>query len=93
MNTRLVLVGAILFSLLLFGCVNPPKENNGQTGAGSTSGTGTTGTQTSGNSAGGNGGQVVVVGGTTSGGMSDPSKCNNLPPQQMADCLDKSMGN
>jgi hypothetical protein len=87
MNTKLVLLGAILFSLLLFGCVNPPNANDGQTGTG----TGTTGT--SGNTAGGSGGQIVDVGGTTSSGMSDPSKCNNLPPQQMADCLEESMGN
>jgi len=86
MNTKLVLLGVVLFSLLLFGCVNPPKGNEGQTGT-----TGTTGT--GGNTAGGSGGEVVVVGGTTSGGMSDPSKCNNLPPQEMADCLDASMGN
>jgi hypothetical protein len=85
MNTKLVLIGAVLFSLILFGCVNPPKGNEGNTG--------TTGTQTGGNTAGGSGGEVVVVGGTTSGGMSDPSKCNNLPPQQMADCLEQSMGN
>ena len=89
MNTKLILIGAILFSLLLFGCVNPPKGNDGNTGTG----TGSTGTQTGGNTAGGSGGEIVVVGGTTSGGMSDPSKCNNLPPQQMADCLQESMGN
>lgn len=88
MNTKLVLLGAILFCLLLFGCVNPPKANDGSTGTGTQTGTGS-----SGNTAGGSGGEVVVVGGTTSGGMSDPSKCNNLPPQQMADCLEQSMGN
>lgn len=88
MNKKLVLLGAILLCLLLFGCVNPPKANDG---TGST-GTQTTGSTGSGSTAGGNGGEVVVVGGTT-GGMSDPSKCNNLPPQEMADCLEQSMGN
>ena len=41
----------------------------------------------------GNGGQIVVVQQNNSGGMSDPGKCRNLPPQQMADCLSQSMGN
>ncbi|MEM4272403.1 MAG: hypothetical protein QXH30_02340 [Candidatus Bilamarchaeaceae archaeon] len=77
-----------MFSLLLSGCVDLHKANEG---GGSMGGTGSTGTQT-GNTAGGSGGEVVVVGGTTSGGMSDPSKCRNLPPQQMADCLEQSMG-
>jgi len=38
------------------------------------------------------GDEVVVVQENHTGGMSDPSKCNNLPPQQMADCLEHAMG-
>lgn len=78
MGKKLVLLGAILFSLLLFGCVTSPQGNEDDAG---------------GNTAGGSGGDIVDVGGTTSSGMSNPDKCRGLPPAQMADCLEEVMGN
>ncbi len=80
-------LGAIFLSLLLAGCCITPPPGTGGTGTTGQTGNGGVGSGQTG------GGDTVVVTNTTSHGMSDPSKCNNLPPQQMADCLEQSMGN
>ena len=78
MNLRILLL--LVLAASLFGCCITPPETKGGSGGLGTGGTGTAG------------GDVIVVEHNTSGGMSDPSKCRNLPPQQMADCLEQSMG-
>lgn len=75
----------VLAVSLLFGCTIPKANDGGNHDTG-------TGGQGSGGDA-GQGGEVIVVQEEhSSGGMSDPSRCNNLPPQQMADCLEQAMG-
>jgi|GEM_PF-6324227 len=80
------LIAVFIVLLLLSGCICPATGGAENPGNGAVSGS------TAGGSA--NGGGVVVVTQNTSGsgGMSDPSKCRNLPPQEMADCLQNSMG-
>jgi hypothetical protein len=76
----------ILVGALLLGCPLTKDAGDGSTGTASgdvDGGAGSDGT-------GGGGGTDIVQ--QNSSGMSDPSKCNNLPPQQMADCLEQSMG-
>lgn len=75
----------ILVGALLLGCPLIKDAGNGS----SATGGGNAGGDSSGT--GGAGGAIDVQKNNT--GMSDPSKCNNLPPQQMADCLDEAMGN
>ncbi|MDD5171665.1 MAG: hypothetical protein PHF60_01365 [Candidatus ainarchaeum sp.] len=86
-------LGLIVAFMVLAGCCITPPGNEGTGSTGQTGNEDIDQGQTGGNVAGDSGGEIVDVGGTTSGGMSDPSKCNNLPPQQMADCLEESMGN
>ncbi len=79
----LLLIGLFCF-VLLSGCICPLMDGGNTNGNNlSNSNTETTGDST-----------IVIVdsGNTNNGGMSDPSKCRNLPPQQMADCLEKAMG-
>lgn len=79
-----ILAAIVFCAAILFGCcINPPTSDGG--GIDTLGHNDQTGQ--------GEGGQIIVVQQNASGGMSDPSKCNNLPPQQMADCLSQSMGN
>jgi hypothetical protein len=79
MDLKILLL--LVLALSLFGCcIAPPETKGGSEGSTIVNG-------------GTSGGDTVVVEYNTSGGMSDPSKCRNLPPQQMADCLEQSMGN
>jgi len=85
--TELKIFGIMIAVFLLSGCLCPATQElggNAQTG-GDTAGDGSTG----GGSA--NGDSVIIE--QNNGGMSDPGKCNNLPPELMADCLEKAMGN
>jgi hypothetical protein len=77
----MVLVGA-----LLLGCPLTKDADNG--GTGTNGGDGGAGTDSSGTTD--VGGTIVVQ--ENNSGMSDPSRCNNLPAEQMADCLEQSMG-
>jgi len=79
------ILAIILVGALLLGCPLTKDADNGGTGTGS----GDAGTDSSGTT--NVGGTIIVQENNT--GMSDPSKCNNLPPQQMADCLEEAMGN
>jgi hypothetical protein len=79
------LLTIILAGALLLGCPLTKDAGNGSTGTGG----GGVGTDYSGTT---NVGGTIVVQENNSG-MSDPSKCNNLPAQQMADCLEQSIGN
>ncbi|NYZ74509.1 hypothetical protein H0O00_05170 [Candidatus Micrarchaeota archaeon] len=82
---------AILFAfIILAGCCITPPPGTGGTG---TTGQGTGDGYVEYGTGGDTGGDVIVVDNSGSHGMSDPSKCNNLPPQQMADCLEQAMGN
>ena len=76
---RIFLILAL--GILLAGC--PATKDMNESGGGSdiTSDSGT------------GGGDTIVIVQQNNSGMSDPSKCNNLPPGAMADCLEQSMGN
>jgi len=85
-------LGMLLAFIFLAGCCITPPPGTG--------GTGTTGQDDGfidqgqdGGTGGDTGGDVVVVDNSGSGGMSDPSKCRNLPIDQQLDCLDESLGN
>jgi len=80
------LIIALIVGLLLAGCPLTKDAGNGSTGT--NGGDGSVGTDSSGTT---NVGGTIAVQENNSG-MSDPSRCNNLPPQQMADCLEQSMG-
>jgi len=81
---------ALLIGLVLAGCPLT-KDADGGAGSGDSDGTGSGGSGADSSGTTDVGGTIVVQ--ETNSGMSDPSKCNNLPPQQMADCLEQSMGN
>lgn len=81
------LIMALMVGLLLAGCPLTKDAGDGGTGT-SDYGSDNTGTDSSGTTD--VGGTIVVQG--NSNGMSDPSKCNNLPPEAMADCIEQSMG-
>lgn len=85
MNNIPLIVALAGAALLSAGCVCPFFDDTGGSGA-ETHGDSNLG---SGDELAG-GGEVVI--GHNSGGMSDPGKCSNLPPQQMADCLEQSIG-
>jgi hypothetical protein len=75
---------ALIIGLMLAGCPLTKNMNDSDTGTGS----GGVGTDSSGTTD--VGGTIVVQ--ENNSGMSDPSRCNNLPAEQMADCLEQSMG-